>query len=50
MEEIKYYSQARQTVIETPDDIMTLIIDGMDHSTTIVPKFKQTVKTLTLNL
>ena len=44
MEERKDYSRARQAAIESPDDIMTLIIDGMDQNTTIVPRFKQTVK------
>ena len=44
MEERKNYSRARQAAIESPDDIMTLIIDGMDQNTTIVPRFKQTVK------
>ena len=44
IEEIKYYSRARQAAIESHDDIMTLIIDGMGQNTTIVPKFKQTVK------
>ena len=43
MEKRKYYSRARQTTIENPDDIMTLIINGMDQNTRIVPRFKQTV-------
>ena len=43
MEERKDYSRSRQATIESPDDIMTLIIDGMDQNTTIVPRFKRTV-------
>ena len=46
MEEIKYYSRAWQAAIEGLDDIMILIIDDMDQNTTIVPRFKQTVKNI----
>ena len=44
IEERKDYSRARQVAIESPYDITTLIIDGVDQNTTIVPRFKQTVK------
>ena len=44
MEERKDYSWVWQAAIESPDDIMTLIIDDVDQNTTMVLKFKQTVK------
>ena len=44
IEERINYSRARQATIESLDDIMTSIIDFMDQNTTIVPRFKQTVK------
>ena len=40
MEERNDYSRAQQAAIESLDDIMTFIIDGMDQNTTIVPRFK----------
>ena len=44
MEERKDYSQAQQAALESPNDIMTLIINDMDQNTTIVLRFKQMVK------
>jgi hypothetical protein len=43
-EERKDCSHAREATIESPDDTMSIIIDGMDQNTTYVPKFKQSVK------
>jgi hypothetical protein len=44
MEERKDYSRAREAAIESPDETMSIIIDGMDQNTTYVPKFRQSVK------
>jgi hypothetical protein len=44
VEERKDYSRVREAAIESPDDTMTIIIDGMDQITTYVPKFRQSVK------
>ena len=44
MEEQKDYTFVRQAAIQSLDDMLSIIIDGMDQNTTYVPRFKQTVK------
>jgi hypothetical protein len=44
IEERKNYSCTRKAIIESPDNTMSIVIDGMDQNTTIVPKFRQSVK------
>jgi hypothetical protein len=44
IEEMKDYSCTREVAIESPDDTMRIIIDGMDQNITYVPKFRQSVK------
>ena len=43
-EEQKDYTHVKQATLESPYDISSIIIDGMDQNTMFVPKFKQIVK------
>lgn len=40
MEEEKDYSRVRAVAIESSDDVMSIIINGIDQNTIYVPKFK----------
>ena len=44
VEEWKDYSRAREDGVETQDECMSIIIDGMDLNTIYVPKIKYSVK------
>ena len=42
--ERRNYWNAKEEGIRRPDDMLSLIVDGMDQNTTMVPKFRQAVK------
>jgi hypothetical protein len=46
MEERRDYWLFKRSAMITPDFFMSLIVDGMDQNTTMVPKMKQTVKNI----
>jgi hypothetical protein len=46
MEERRDYRLFKRSAMITPDFFMSLIVDGMDQNTTIVPKMRQTVKNI----
>ena len=40
IEERRHYWDAKRIAIEKPDDMLCMIVDGMDQNTTMVPKFR----------
>jgi hypothetical protein len=46
MEERRNYWLFKRSAMITPDFFMSLIVDGMDQNTTMVPKMRQTVKNI----
>jgi hypothetical protein len=46
MEERRDYWLFKRSAMITPDLFMSLIVDGMDQNTTMVPKMRQTVKNI----
>jgi hypothetical protein len=46
MEERRGYWLFKRSAMITPDFFMSLIVDGMDQNTTMVPKMRQTVKNI----
>ena len=44
IEERRHYWDAKRLAIEKPDNILCIIVDGMDQNTTMVPKFQQPIK------
>ena len=44
IEERRHYWNAKRLAIEKPDDILYIIVEGMDQNATMVPKFWQLVK------
>jgi hypothetical protein len=46
MEERRDYWLFKRSAMITPDFFMSLIVDGMDQNTTMVPKMRQTVKNI----
>lgn len=46
MEERRDYWTFKRSAIITPDVYMSIIVDGMDQNTTMVPKMRQTVKNI----
>jgi hypothetical protein len=46
MEERRDYWLFKRSAMITPDFFMSLIMDGTDQNTTMVPKMRQTVKNI----
>ena len=44
IEEQRHYWNAKRLAIEKPDNILCIIVDCMDQTATIVPKFRQPIK------
>lgn len=44
IEECYNYMEAKVEAISSPNEMLCLIIDGMDQKTTMIPKFMQFVK------
>ena len=44
IEERRHYWDAKRIAIEKPDNMLCMIVNGMDQNTTMVPKFRQPVK------